>query len=108
MEQIKHERVVELSGEVVRFFDLKRWGMYNSENVVRDPNFESFVEDEVGSTHSTIRVGFESKFNSKPRLLIHFIFNNMSKNILVSLAIIFCFSFSAFSQNEPVLAPVGQ
>ena len=27
----------------------------------------------------------------------------MSKNILVSLAIIFCFSFSAFSQNEPVL-----
>ncbi|MGB2012473.1 MAG: RagB/SusD family nutrient uptake outer membrane protein [Flavobacteriaceae bacterium] len=44
LEQIKHERVVELSGEVVRFFDLKRWGMYNSENVVRDPNFESFVE----------------------------------------------------------------
>ena len=29
LEQIKHERVVELSGEVVRFFDLKRWGMYN-------------------------------------------------------------------------------
>lgn len=44
MEQLQHERVVELSGELVRFFDLKRWGMYNSSNAVRDPNFETFNE----------------------------------------------------------------
>ena len=44
LEQLKHERVLELSGELVRFFDLKRWGMYNSSNVVRDPNFETFVD----------------------------------------------------------------
>ena len=43
LEQLKHERVVELSGELVRFFDLKRWGMYNSSNAVRDANFETFV-----------------------------------------------------------------
>jgi hypothetical protein len=43
LEQLKHERVVELSGEVTRFFDLKRWGMYNASNVERDPNFETFV-----------------------------------------------------------------
>ena len=43
LEQLKHERVVELSGEVIRFFDLKRWGMYNSSNAIRDPNFETFV-----------------------------------------------------------------
>jgi len=45
LEQLKHERVVELSGEIVRFFDLKRWGMYNSTNAVRDPNFSTFQED---------------------------------------------------------------
>ena len=44
LEQLKHERVIELSGELVRFFDLKRWGMFNSGNAVRDPNFESFQE----------------------------------------------------------------
>jgi hypothetical protein len=44
LEQLKHERVVELSGELVRFFDLKRWGMYNSSNSVRDPNFATFAE----------------------------------------------------------------
>ena len=43
LEQLKHERVVELSGEVTRFFDLKRWGMYNASNAIRDPNFETFV-----------------------------------------------------------------
>jgi hypothetical protein len=44
LEQLKHERVVELSGELVRFFDLKRWGMYNSGNAVRDPNFSTFQD----------------------------------------------------------------
>jgi hypothetical protein len=44
LEQLKHERVIELSGELVRFFDLKRWGMFNSSNAVRDPNFETFTE----------------------------------------------------------------
>jgi hypothetical protein len=44
LEQLKHERVLELSGEVIRFFDLKRWGMYNSGNAVNDPNFETFVD----------------------------------------------------------------
>jgi tetratricopeptide (TPR) repeat protein len=44
LEQLKHERVIELSGELVRFFDLKRWGMFNSSNAVRDPNFETFKE----------------------------------------------------------------
>jgi hypothetical protein len=44
LEQLKHERVVELSGELVRFFDLKRWGMFNSGNAVRDPNFSTFQD----------------------------------------------------------------
>jgi hypothetical protein len=44
LEQLKHERVVELSGELIRLFDLKRWGMYNSGNVVHDPNFSTFQD----------------------------------------------------------------
>ena len=44
LEQLKHERVIELSGEVVRYFDLKRWGMYNSGNAVRDPNYSTFQD----------------------------------------------------------------
>ncbi len=44
LEQVKYERVVELSGELVRIFDLKRWGMYKSSNVVRDANFETFMD----------------------------------------------------------------
>ena len=44
MEQLQHERVVELSGELVRFFDQKRWGIYNSGDSIRDPNFATFKE----------------------------------------------------------------
>jgi tetratricopeptide (TPR) repeat protein len=41
-EQLKHERLVELAGELVRFEDLKRWGDYGPKSAVNDPNFETF------------------------------------------------------------------
>ena len=42
-EQIKHERFVELFGENVRFFDLKRWGMFGPGLAANDDNFDGFV-----------------------------------------------------------------
>ncbi len=54
LEQLKHERLVELANEGVRFFDLKRWGDYSTNaaepftipavgaTVERDTNFETF------------------------------------------------------------------
>jgi tetratricopeptide (TPR) repeat protein len=42
-EQIKHERFVELFGENIRFFDLKRWGMWGPELAANDDNFDGFV-----------------------------------------------------------------
>jgi hypothetical protein len=42
--QLQHERVVELSGEVVRFFDQKRWGLYQASDSIRDPNYRTFVD----------------------------------------------------------------
>jgi tetratricopeptide (TPR) repeat protein len=41
--QLKHERLVELAGELVRFEDLKRWGDYGPNSAVNDPNFETFT-----------------------------------------------------------------
>jgi starch-binding outer membrane protein, SusD/RagB family len=41
--QLKHERVVELAGELVRIEDLKRWGDYGPNSAVNDPNFETFT-----------------------------------------------------------------
>jgi len=41
-EQIMHERIMELSGEVVRFFDQKRWGLYQASDSIRDQNFATF------------------------------------------------------------------
>ena len=53
-EQIKHERLVELCGEFVRWFDLKRWGEYGPQiandftvpatgNIIaRDQSFSNF------------------------------------------------------------------
>ena len=48
-EQLKHERLLELAGEAVRFFDLKRWGDYGPSSADNDPNFETFSigQDEV-------------------------------------------------------------
>jgi tetratricopeptide (TPR) repeat protein len=43
LKQLKDERVTELAGELVRFEDIKRWGMYNSSNP-NDPNFATFRE----------------------------------------------------------------
>ncbi len=57
-EQIKHERLVELCGEYLRFFDLKRWGEYGpkvaedftvpatGDVIARDPIFENFRIDQ--------------------------------------------------------------
>ena len=42
-EQLKHERLVELAGELVRFDDLKRWGDYGPKSAVNDPNFLTFT-----------------------------------------------------------------
>jgi hypothetical protein len=46
--QIMHERVTELTGEGVRWFDLQRWGLLDSQAEVdrlkaRDPDFNTFV-----------------------------------------------------------------
>lgn len=43
MNQLKHERIVELSGEGWRFADLARWGDLSSALAVRDPEFTNFV-----------------------------------------------------------------
>jgi starch-binding outer membrane protein, SusD/RagB family len=53
MEQIKHERLVELAGESVRWFDLDRWGDIHSQESVnqlaqRDPDFNTYT---VGINH---------------------------------------------------------
>ena len=42
--QIMHERIVELSGEVVRFFDQKRWGLYQASDSIRDQNYATFKD----------------------------------------------------------------
>jgi hypothetical protein len=52
-EQIKHERVLELGGEQVRWTDLKRWGMVNTQEGLatlreRDAEFNTF---ELGTNH---------------------------------------------------------
>jgi len=48
--QIMHERVTELAGEGVRWFDLQRWGLLDNQAQVdrlkaRDPDFNSFRVD---------------------------------------------------------------
>jgi hypothetical protein len=54
LEQLKHERLVELAGELVRLDDLKRWGDYSSSNT-NDPNFETFTDgkNDVGPIPQT-------------------------------------------------------
>lgn len=42
LEQLKHERLLELSGEGHRFNDLKRWGDLGPELADRDPGFLTF------------------------------------------------------------------
>ncbi|RXG21906.1 RagB/SusD family nutrient uptake outer membrane protein [Leeuwenhoekiella aequorea] len=43
LEQLKHERITELSGEAWRFADLKRWGDLSPALSSRDPEFQNFV-----------------------------------------------------------------
>jgi tetratricopeptide (TPR) repeat protein len=43
-EQIMHERIMELSGEAVRFFDQKRWDLYQASDSIRDPNYNTFKD----------------------------------------------------------------
>jgi hypothetical protein len=40
--QLQHERVVELAEECVRYFDLRRWGLYNNNNP-NDTDFETWT-----------------------------------------------------------------
>lgn len=42
LNQLKHERIVELSGEAWRFADQARWGDLNPSLSVRDPEFTNF------------------------------------------------------------------
>ncbi|NOR34947.1 MAG: RagB/SusD family nutrient uptake outer membrane protein [Bacteroidales bacterium] len=44
--QLQHERVVELAEECVRYFDLRRWGMYNNNNM-NDTNFETWTSEDL-------------------------------------------------------------
>lgn len=53
LERLKQERVLELASESVRWGDLKRWGMLDTQAEIdeisqRDPDFENFV---VGRNH---------------------------------------------------------
>jgi tetratricopeptide (TPR) repeat protein len=43
LNQLKHERVTELSGEAWRFADLQRWGDLSPTLASRDPEFANFV-----------------------------------------------------------------
>ncbi len=43
--QLQHERVVELAEECVRYFDLRRWGLYNNNNQ-NDTNFETWTSED--------------------------------------------------------------
>jgi len=40
--QLQHERVVELAEECIRYFDLRRWGLYNTNNM-NDTDFETWT-----------------------------------------------------------------
>ncbi len=44
LEQLKHERLTELTGEGHRFNDLKRWGDLGTELADRDPGFANFQQ----------------------------------------------------------------
>jgi tetratricopeptide (TPR) repeat protein len=44
LDQLKHERITELSGEAWRFADLQRWGDLSSALASRDPEFANFVK----------------------------------------------------------------
>jgi tetratricopeptide (TPR) repeat protein len=44
LEQLKHERITELTGEGHRFNDLARWGDLGPNLVPRDPGFTAFVK----------------------------------------------------------------
>jgi hypothetical protein len=44
LNQLKHERITELTGEGWRFADLQRWGDLGPELAVRDPEFTNFVK----------------------------------------------------------------
>ncbi len=43
--QLQHERLVELAEECVRYFDLRRWGLYNNNNL-NDPDFETWTRED--------------------------------------------------------------
>jgi hypothetical protein len=43
LNQLKHERITELSGEAWRFADLQRWGDLSPTLASRDPEFAGFV-----------------------------------------------------------------
>lgn len=43
--QLQHERVVELAEECVRYFDLRRWGLYDNNNL-NDTDFETWTSED--------------------------------------------------------------
>lgn len=52
LNQLKHERIVELSGEGWRWADLARWGDLSPALQARDPEFRNYVVGKHGGTRS--------------------------------------------------------
>jgi len=63
--QLQHERVVELAEECVRWFDLKRWGMYNNSNT-NDTDFETWTFEDRWANIPLVEREVNTNLTSNP------------------------------------------